>query len=206
MSITCICTDPLQSPTNDKCAAVTYGNQIVKVFFQKETGADFDGTAGNDVEVEADWQTRVAADDDDRIVIIGNLAGAERPSADPNVEEGNAVPYGGQEVIDRPQSITAMLKYAKQETFRQLDQIACWDLTRMWFLDNNNWLWGFNTTTGEGIPSVSVTTGTYQQMGIGTKNSNPITISWNNVCQPVPIAQLSFLKTLEGNNESGSTL
>ena len=99
-----------------------------------------------------------------------------------------------------------MLKYLSANTFRQLDQMACWDLTRFWFLDNNNYLWAFNATTGEGIPSVSVITGTYQQMGIGTKNNNPIEVTWNNLCQPVPVAQLSFLKSIEGSNDSGSIL
>jgi hypothetical protein len=205
MSISCLCTDPLQSPANNKCGALQLGNQIVKVFFQKETGTDFDGTTGNNVTVEADWQTRLAADDDDRIVIFENLAGAERPSSEPNKEDGNAVPYGGTEIIDRPQSLTAMFKYLSQDTFAKLNQVTCWDLTRMWFLDNNNYLWAIDTD-GAGIPSVSVITGTYQQMGIGTKNSNPFTASWNNVCQPVPVAQLSFLKSIEYSNESGSTL
>lgn len=205
MSITCVCTDPLQSPDNDKCGAPQYGNQIVKIFAQKETGTDFDGTSGNDITLEADWQTRVAADNDDRIVIFSNIAGAERPSSDPNVEDGNAVPYGGTEVIDRPQTITGMFKYLSASSFRQLDQVACWDLTRIWFLDNNNYLWGF-TTTGNGIPGVSFITGTYSQAGIGTKNSNPFTVSWNNICQPLPIGQFAFLRTLEGSNVSGSTL
>lgn len=206
MSITCLCTDPLQSPDNNKCGAIPYGNQIVKLFFQKETGTDFDGTSGNTITVEADWQDRLAADNDDRIVVIPNLAGAERPSAEPNKEEGNLVPYGGTELIDRPQTITGFLKYISASTLRQLDQMACWDLTRLWFLDNNNYLWAFDATTGAGVPSVSVITGTLQQMGIGTKNNNPITVTWNNLCQPVAVAQLSFLKSIEGSNESGSTL
>jgi len=118
MSLICDCISPLQSPDNDKCSALQLGNQIVKVFVQKETGTDFDGTTGNDIEVEADWQTRLAADDDDRIVVFSNLGGAERPSAEPNVEEGNAVPYGGKEVIDRPQSITAFLRYISADTLK----------------------------------------------------------------------------------------
>lgn len=205
MSLECLCTDPLQSVANEKCSAPSYGNQIVKIFVQKETGTDFDGVTYN-VNTEADWQTLLAADNDDRIVVFGSLASADRPSSDPNVEEGNDVPYGGQEVIDRPQSITAMMKYLSQDDFNKVNQINCWGTTRMWYLDNNDYLWAFNTTTGEGIPGVSVTTGTYQQSGIGTKNKLPVTFSFNNVCQPVPVAQLSFLRTIEGSNESGSVL
>jgi len=206
MSLTCDCISPLQSPDNDKCSALQLGNQIVKIFVQKMTGTDFDGTSGNDIDLEADWQDRLAADNDDRIVVFANIGGAERPSAEPNVEEGNAVAYGGKEIIDRPQSITGMIKYISADTLSQLNQITCWDLVRIWFLDNNNFVYVQNATTGEGVPSVSVTTGTLQQMGIGTKNSNPFEFSWNNNCQPVPYGQLAFLKTIEGSNESGSTL
>lgn len=206
MSISCLCTDPLQSPDNNKCGALQLGNQIVKIFFQKESGTDFNGTGANDITQQANWEDRIASDNDDRIVVFENLAGAERPSAEPNKEDGNAVPYGGTEVIDRPQSIKAMFKYLSQDTFNQLNQVACWDLTRFWFLDNNNYLWAFNAETGEGIPSASVITGTYQQMGIGTKNSNPFEVTWNNLCQPVPVAQLAFLKSINGSNESGSTI
>jgi len=199
------CNNPLQSISNEKCGAPKFGNQIVKFFLQKQTGADFDGTLNNDIEEEADWQSRLAADDDDRIVVIPNLASTERPSADPNLEEGNDVPYGGSEIIDRPQSITGAMKYLNQEDFALVRKINCWDQVRLWFLDNNNWLWAF-ATTGEGIPGISVVTGTYQQMGIGTSNRTPITLSWNNICEPVPVAQLSFLRNIEGSNESGSIL
>lgn len=204
--LTCLCTDPIQSLANEKCSAQDYGNQIVKVFIQKETGTDFDSTAGNDVTVLADWQTRLAADNDDRIAVFGNLASAERASADPNKEENNDVPYGGQEIIDRPQAITAMMKYLSQDDFNKANQIACWGLNRMWFLDNNDWLWAANTSTGAGVAGVSVTTGTFQQMGIGTKDKMPINFNWNGVCQPVPVAKLSFLRTVEGSNDSGSIL
>jgi hypothetical protein len=205
MSLECLCTDPLQTVANEKCSAPNYGNQIVKVFIQKETGTDFDGVT-YDISSEADWQTLLAADNDDRIVVFANLATTDRPSADPNVEEGNDVTYGGQEVIDRPQSITGMMKYLSQDDFNKVNQINCWGTTRMWYLDNNDYVWAFSTSTGEGIPGVSVTTGTYQQSGIGTKNKLPVTFSWNNVCQPVPVGQYSFLRTIEGSNESGSTL
>lgn len=206
MSLECLCTDPLQSVANEKCSAPNYGNQIVKWFIQKETGADFDGTLNNAVTVEADWQTKLAADNDDRIAVFGSIAGMERPSSDPNMEEGNDVPYGGKEPIDRPQEATGNLKYLSQDDFNKVNQINCWGTMRGWYLDNNDWLWAFNTTTGEGIPGVTVTTGTYSQAGIGTKNKLPITFSWNNLCQPVPIAQLTFLRTIEGSNVSGSIL
>ena len=69
-SISCLCADPLAAVTNDPCSAVKYGNQIVKLFVQKMDGATFDGQVGNDVTVEADWDTKLAAVDDDKIISI----------------------------------------------------------------------------------------------------------------------------------------
>lgn len=206
MSVTCVCDDPIESPSNSKCGAIDYGSQIVKVFFQKATGTDFNGAAGNTITVEADWDTRLAADDDDRIVVIGHLANGVMPATDPNVEEDNAVEYGGIEVIDQPREITADMKYLTSADLAILDYVNCWDFVRMWFLTNRNWVWGGNATTGAGIANVSVLTRGYQMEGIGTKNRKGLRVKWNELCDPKPIAQLAFLATKEGSNTSGSTL
>lgn len=208
-AITCVCDDPIQNIPNDKCGAIQFGNQIVKIFAQKMTGTDFDGTGGNTITVEADWLTKLAADDDDRIVIIPNLTGALRPSAEPNMEEDNEVTYGGVEIIDRPQEITFGLKYFNSSTFAKMDQVACWGLTRFWFLDNNDYVWVSDLSTGAGIPDASIILTTLGQAGIGTKNkAENNKIKWNNLCQPrsATSLKLSFLKTLEGSDASGSTL
>jgi hypothetical protein len=208
-SITCVCDDPIQNIPNDKCDALQFGNQIVKIFAQKMTGTDFDGTGGNTITVEADWLTKLASDDDDRIVVIPSLSGAVRPSAEPNMEEGNDVPYGGVEIIDRPQEITFNLKYFSTPTFEKMDQVACWGLIRFWFLDNNDYLWCSDVTTGAGIEDASLILTTMSQAGIGTKNkSENNKIAWNNLCQPRSSSalKLSFLKTLEGSDASGSTI
>lgn len=208
-AIDCVCEDPLQNIPNDKCDAEQFGNQIVKIFAQKMTGADFDGSGGNTITVEADWQTKLAADDDDRIVVIPNLTGAVRASAEPNMEEDNDVPYGGVEIIDRPQNIVFNLKYFSAATFAKMDQVACWGLIRFWFLDNNDYLWCADVSTGEGIADASLILTTMGQAGIGTKNkAENNQIKWNNLCQPRSSAalKLSFLKTLEGSDVSGSVL
>ena len=196
-SITCLCADPLVSVINEPCSATKYGNQIVKIFAQKMDGNTFDGTAGNTVTVEADWDARLTAVNDDKIVTISNISGAVRPSSAPTLEEGNEVPYGGVEVIDRPQSITFSLKYFSQATFAQLDKIVCWGMVRFWFLDNNDYLWFADITTGDGISNATIITTTLSQAGIGTKNkAENNEIRWNSLCQPVPSATtLPFLKT-----------
>lgn len=204
--LTCLCADALESIDNDKCSAVDYGTQIVKVFVQKMTGEDWDGTGGNTVTVEADWNTKIVSDTEDRIVVIGNLSNAQLPSTDPNVEEDNAVPYGGVEIIDWPREFTAELKYLTATGIAQLDQVNCWGLVRVWFLTNKSWLFAADATLGTGIENASVIPMGYRIEGIGTKNRAGIRVKWNNVCNPRPVAQLAFLSTIEGSNVSGSTV
>lgn len=199
-SITCLCADPLASVTNDPCSAVKYGNQIVKIFVQKMDGVAFDGGASNDITVEADWDTKLAAVDDDKIVVIGNVIGT-RESAEPTLEEGNDVPYGGAEIIDRPQTLSFAMKYLSETSFAELDQTVCWGKVRVWFLDNENYLWGSEvavpaTSGGNGIEDANIITATLSQAGIGTRNRiENNQIRWNDLCQPVPVGQFAFLKT-----------
>lgn len=199
-SISCLCADPLAAVTNDPCSAVKYGNQIVKLFVQKMDGATFDGQVGNDVTVEADWDTKLAAVDDDKIISIGNVIGT-RESAEPTLEEGNDVPYGGAEIIDRPQSLSFAMKYLSETSFAELDKTVCWGKVRVWFLDNENYLWGSEiavaaTSGGNGIEDANVITATLSQAGIGTRNKiENNQVRWNDLCQPVPVGQFDFLKT-----------
>lgn len=205
-SLDCLCDDPINSVANDRCSKIDYGNQIVKIFFQKMTGADFNGTTDNNITVEADWQIRRVADNDDRIVVIGNLSNAVLPPAEPTVEEGNEVPYGGVEIIDTPRSITAELKYINAADMALLDKVNCWPQVRMWFLTNKNWLYAQELTTGQGVPNVSVIPIGYSLEGIGVSNKAGLRVQWNNICMPKPVAQLPFLALFDGSNLSGSTV
>lgn len=193
-SLACACAD-LARIHNEKCDAVKYGNQIVKIFFQKMTGDDFTGAGGKNITVEADWDTKIASTGVNKVVAVSNITSAERPSVLGTVEDGNNVPYGGKEIIDRMQSITFDLKYASANTFLELDMIQCWGLTRFWFLDNMNWLWAFDKT-GAGNPDATLLATTYGQKGIGTRNkAEKNEVTWNNLIQPIPVANLPFLQT-----------
>lgn len=196
-SISCLCADPLASVTNDACSAVKYGNQIVKLFIQKMDGTTFDGTVGNDVSVEADWDTKLAAVNDDKVITIGSIIGT-RDSAEPTIEEGNDVPYGGAEIIDRAQAMSFIIKYFSETTFAEIDQSVCWGKVRVWMLDNENILWGSTLAAsgGDGILDANIISTTMSQAGIGTRNkSENNQVRWNELCQPVPVAKLDFLKT-----------
>lgn len=206
MALNCDCDDALESPKNSKCDTPDYGNQVVKVFIQKMTGTDFDGTADNTITVEADWEAKINDDDDDRIVIIANISNGVVPESEPNVEEGNAVAYGGKDVIDQPRMITGEAKFLSQTDFALWDKVLCWPLVRVWFLTNKNWVFGYTVATGAGIPNATVIKKSYVLAGIGTKNRIPFELSWNDLCEAKPIAQLDFLATLEGSNLSGSAV
>jgi hypothetical protein len=209
MSLTCDCDNALESPLNSKCDAPDFGNQIVRIFAQKMTGTDFDGTGGNAVTVEADWQARINADDDDRIVILQNISNGLMPATEPNVEEGNAVPGGGKEVIDQPRTITGEAKYLSIADFGLWDKVNCWGAIRFWVLTNRGWLFAYDITTGAGVPNATLIKKSYAMGGIGVKNMLPFELSWNDLCEMKPVTgsnALTFLQTMQASNVSGSQL
>ena len=199
MAITCSCATDLASVTNEPCSATPYGNQIVKMFLQKMTGVGFDGTVGNDITIEADWDTKIAASGDDKIMIIPNIAGAVKESVEPNIEEGNDVPYDGADIIDRTHTITFDLKYLTESSFGEIDQLSCPVKYRLFYLDNESYLWGGSLQVAgaaDGIENVSVVMSSYGQAGIGTKNKFAGNmVRWNSLESVKPVGQLSFLGT-----------
>lgn len=208
-SLACACNDVATHVHNEPCDEVKYGNQVVKFFFQKKAATTTFTTNGGggstDIAIEANWDTLIASGNVNKIAAISNVSAAIRASKTGNIETGNEVPYGGVEMIDKEQDITFALKYFSQNTFRQLDQLQCWGLMTMWFLDNLNWLWGFSHTTGEGIPNATIIPATFGQEGIGTRNqAKGNKITWNNLLQPVPIRQLAFLASKDETYSSGS--
>lgn len=204
MSVTCACATDLVSVENQACSQLDLGNQIVRIFIQKMEGSTFDGapvvgSTGGDIETAADWVAKRDATGVDKIISIANLAGAVRESAEPNIEEGNDVPYDGVDVIDRPQTVTYDVKYIGTDTLAQLDAFVCGGKYRVWLQDNNDYVWVSETTNGDGILDVSVLMNTLGQGGIGTKNKvTGNVLRWNNLCQPYAYGtKLSFLKNFE---------
>lgn len=198
----CLCEDPLHSVDNSVCGDAGFGNQITKIFVQKLAGLDFDGngpyTAGSKggiVSDEADWQLKIALATDDKVLSIP--CNGVRPSAKPNVLSGNDGPYGVDVLIDRPQSLALFLTFPSVKTITDINAATCWGRVKVSFLDNNDWLWTFDPTLGIMIPNASVIFDTLNQEGIGTKARVPFEVKWNNLCQPYPVGQFSFLRNLE---------
>jgi hypothetical protein len=89
-------------------------------------------------------------------------------------------------------------------TFAQLDEVQCWGMVRVYFLDNMNYLWG-TTLAGDGITNASVIPATFAQEGIGTRNkATGNKVTWNNLIQPIPLGNLPFLATKDETFGSGS--
>lgn len=201
MGVTCNCIDDLQGITNDNCTKIDYGNQIVKVFFQKIDGANFDGQVGHDVTLQADWESKISATGDDKIIVIPNVTGI-LPSVEPVVEEGQDVPYGGREPIEYTQQIEAMMRYPSSDTLNQVETLTyCSGALRMWFLTNNNYLFGSeivaDAAVGAGFDRAYFDASTLGLDGIGTTNKIPFKVTWTRKCQPKAIGQESFYANLQ---------
>lgn len=214
MPISCSCATELVSITNDPCARSPYGNQIIKIFLQKMTGAKFNGTALNSITEEADWNLKIAAVNDDKIIIIPNLAGAVKDSVQPNIEENNDVPYGVADPIDYPHSIVFDTKYINASTFADLESYLCGTKLRMYYLDSAGYLFGGEVATpevtpgtsgdgtgGEGVTNVSFIPSSYGVGGIGTKNKFAGNVlRWTNLQMERPVRDVagdfSFLETI----------
>lgn len=195
------CDSDLVALGAEKCDDVQYGTQIVRIFVQKLSGTQFDGSVGNDVNEEADWDTKLAATGDDKIVIIGGVT-ATLPSVDPVVQSGQDVPYGGEEAIEATPSITGHIRYVNSQAFENSEvHTYCQGAARIWYLDNRGYLWGGETiakaTIGNGFDDVSLIFSTLDKPGIGGKVRIPFRATWTSQCQPKPIAQIPFLKTIQ---------
>lgn len=189
---TCDCNDPLNSIQNDRCTDAGFGIQLTQISIQKMTGVDFDGTNGNDILVEADWDTKIAAIADDKIILL--QCNALRPPATPNLLTGNDVPFGGQIALDRPQEINGFITFPSQQTLEDINAASCWPEVKIGFSDNQDWFFASKSPNGEFIPNASIVFDTLAQEGFGTKARIPFKITYNNNCQPVAIAKLPFLR------------
>ncbi len=201
MGLTCDeCTTAINGVSTDRCDQVNYGNQVVKLFLQKMEGEQFDGTVGNDVEVAADWATKIAAVTDDHVAIIPNIT-ATIPEQDPTIEEGQDVPYGGIEAIESTFLLEGVIRYLNETVFTEVEKLTyCTSPFRLWFLTNTDWLFGadvqVNAALGEGFDSCSFMAKTPGIDGIGTKMKIKFSIKRVTPCMPKPVANLPFLKSI----------
>jgi hypothetical protein len=163
----------------------------------KSGGTEFDGTGGNTITVEADWQTKFSATGVDHMAAIPNISGASLPEPDDTVAEDNDVPYGGTELEDRKHALTFDLRYLSDTMWDELDEITnCVGLVSMWFLDNEGYIWG-SSAVGAGIQNVSIMMKTPVLEDINTKTKVTGNVAaWHANCTHRPAGQVTFLQGL----------
>ena len=199
MSITCSCGDALTAIKNDPCNFAGIGVQITTIAYQLMTGSDFDGNAiasgteGGDISLEADWQAKLAAVDEDKIVLLKNLGGVQTPEASPQVRENNDVAYGGRVITDISRVITGRLDFPALSDIAAISRVnKCMGKVRVWLLDNNDFLQG-------PVRNANLTFGSLTRPGLGQALPAHFTFSLNYNAIEEPEFQttpLPFISTL----------
>lgn len=204
MSLTCSCSDTLAAPKNKPCDKLDLGKQITAIFIQKMEGSPFDGgtisgTSGGTITNKADWEAKIAATDDDKIIVLKNLAGITVPEASAQELSGNDVPYGGRIVTDLTRSIAGRLQYPDTTTITNVNKSRCWGKVRVWLLDERDNLQGGN----EGIENVNINFMNLVRLGLGdgTPPHFPFQVDWMDL-EEIEFADFSggdpsFLKDLD---------
>lgn len=149
-TITCDCADTLPVVKNDRCALPGIGKQITGFGVQLMTGSDFDGTAisdggtaGGDISLAADWQAKMAATDENKIIVIQNLAGTNTPEGTPQVLEGNDVAYGGRVLTDMARTITGRIDFPSLADIDAINRInKCIGKLRVYVWDDKLFVQG----------------------------------------------------------------
>lgn len=201
--LTCTCDGTsLVAIPNDPCSAPKWGEQIVGIFVQRIAGSPFDGvplasgTTGGDITLVADWEAKMAALDDDKIVFLHNLAGTEVADVTRRSREGNDVPYGGLEILNMARSFSGRIQYPNNDTITAVNSSRCWGKVRVWILDNNGYLQGGDA----GIENVNVNVDALKRPGIGSAIPThfPFSVDWEDIEEKaMSDTALTFLKTLD---------
>ena len=197
-SITCSCGDALTAIKNDPCNFAGIGVQITAIAYQLMTGSDFNGTAitgteGGDISLEADWQAKMAAVDEDKIVLLNNLGGVQTPEGTPQVRENNDVAYGGRVITDIARAITGRLDFPSFTDIQAVSRVnKCVGKVRVWLLDNNYFLQG-------PVLNANITFGSLIRPGLGQPLPAhiPFSLNYNAIEEPeFQATALPFISTL----------
>lgn len=197
-SITCACGDALTAIKNDPCNNAGIGVQITALAYQLMTGSDFDGNViagseGGDITAEADWQAKMAATDQSKIVLLNNLGGVQTPEGAPQVRENNDVAYGGRVITDMARSVTGRLDFPSLTDIVAVSRVnKCVGKLRVWLLDNNYFLQG-------PILNANLTFGSLVRPGLGQPLPAhiPFSLNFNSIEEPdFEATSLPFIASL----------
>jgi len=172
MSLNCVCPPPaaLPSQANPTCPE-KLGN-ITRFVIGRAGGGDF-----VDITDEAEWDTRLAAIDNTKIVFTPLLADTDFPSS-AIIESGkddNTSPFGeGYKLGEGSVTVTTMAKNTESAIKDTLKELECYDDLVLGIVDSNN------TTGSIGnalIPISNFFVGTKTFGGIAAVDSFPISFT-----------------------------
>lgn len=185
------CDLPLVAVTNDNCAKVDYGKQIVALLYQDSDGVapNLTGTTAPTLSALQGFMTAEGAD---QLFILKNLAGAQVPDASDTTLSGNDVPYGGTILTDRLRTMTARLQYPSASTHTAVNAMnARQKPLRVWLVDDKSFIQG-------PYEEATLSFGAFLRGGIGGALPNyPLTLSVNSIDEaafsPAPIPDVKKL-------------
>ena len=188
MSLLCDCPLGTELTTIPNLDCGEKWDQIVRIAFQRRNAGGvlpvFDGTATNDIQVEADWNTRIAATDESKIVLTPFFSSLVFPNSESIVNGGgdNGTVFGLGEYNgeDNVSIDTPVFKNLTKEIKQAIDDLACYSLpqtgeTQLWayFLNRYNQIINIgNGALNEGVPVYNVRLSSTGSEGLNADNTN----------------------------------
>jgi hypothetical protein len=183
MSLNCLCPLPTAITTITPNTCPENFGQIQKIAIQRQ-GFDFDGTTGNDIEVLADWQSRIALSTSEKIQVspfIYNFVSAAG-EAITNGGGDNTTLNGEVELVGINKSAASgMFKSLSSAVINALQSYNCETALGVYFINADGKIIAQELTTGTytPFPISSFFVGDKTNNGFATKDENALSFQLN---------------------------
>jgi len=176
MSLSCQCPNPTSIGDIPSQTCPENFNQIQKFAIQR-SGFTFDGTAGKDITLLADWQTLLAAADDTHAVVTPFVYKAAITAGEAITNGGgdNSTLNGESELTGvNPSSFAGMFKSLSKDVIQALFDLRCESGLVVYFFNENGDIIAQEKTTGEftGFPISSFFVGDTNNEGFATNDTH----------------------------------
>ena len=181
MSLSCLCPSP--SAIGNIPAQPCPENILqIQKFALQRAGDKFDGTAGNDVTLLADWQTRTSAVGDTHIVVTPFVFEAVITPGEAITNGGgdNSTLNGESELVGvNSSSFAGMFKSMNKEVIQALFNLRCENNLVVYLFNEDGKIILWEKTTGvfEGIPISSFFVGDQGNEGFATKDASVVSFN-----------------------------
>lgn len=176
MSLSCLCPNPTSIGDIPAQTCPENFNQIQKFAIQR-SGFTFDGTAGKDITLLADWQTLLAAADDTHMVVTPFVYEAAITAGEAITNGGgdNSTLNGESELTGvNPSAFSGMFKSLSKEVIQALFDLRCEKNLVVYFFNENGDIIAQEKTTGNitGFPISSFFVGDTNNEGFATNDTH----------------------------------